>query len=143
MYRSFILVISLFFIGCTVKPVVGNDFFTLFTEINKLVEEEKIVNKKEIYFTKNYLSEVNINDKNSLFLLSIPGHIKSISSHYEKVFNSLGCMSINGSDEEGGPISLDIEFIEEQGKWRINYMYLDFINTKNDYRKEAKCPKKV
>lgn len=51
-------------------------------------------------------------------------------------------MSVNGLDEGGSPISLDVEFKKEQGMWRVNYMYLDFIESAKYYRQEAKCPGK-
>lgn len=139
--------IHIFFIfslfGCTSKPISDVDLYEAYTQLSKLVDSGNILVNRNKYFSSTYLSEVDIKDKKSLFLLKLSRYIETTDSHYQKLNGNLGCLTINGFDNEKSPVSLFVEYKKENTSWYVNYMYLNFIENKSEFINDAVCPKDI
>ncbi len=62
------------------------------------------------------------------------------ADHYEEIQSPNGCLTINGYDEENAPLIFSLKYISNEGGWLIDKIHIVFIENKNDFSKEAKCP---
>lgn len=136
-----ILILTIVFSGCS---TLKNNEVQLSDNYNQLVQEVKegdIVQNRYKYFTSNYLKEVNPEDANSKLLLKLSNYINKEISHYQILYDSYGCLSINGIDESKEPLSLHIEYKVENNMWFINYIFVSFLESSSNYVIKPTCPR--
>lgn len=143
MMRTTLLLIALFTVGCAVNPVVDHDLYKTYSELSASVASDNIVKERGRYFTDLYLSEVNDEDEKSLFLLKIPRYIINVDSHYQKSNSERGCLTVNGFENSGDPVSIYVEYRHESDEWRVNYMYVNFLESSGGFVKAPLCPDEV
>ncbi len=65
---------------------------------------------------------------------------KHVDSHYQKINGEIGCLIINGFESNSDPVSIYIEYKHEFGQWRVNYMYVNFLENRDGFVKSPICP---
>ena len=143
MMRAALLLISLFIVGCAVSPIVEHDLYKTYSELSASVVSDNIVKERGRYFTNLYLSEVNDEDEKSLFLLKIPNYIKNVDSHYQRSNSERGCLTVNGYESSGDPVSIYVEYRHESDEWRVNYMYVNLLESSDGFVKAPLCPDEI
>jgi len=129
--------------GCATNEELDPVLYDNYVALDKSVKQSNITKEMTNYFTASYLSEVSLSDKKSLLLLNLSGYMGSVKSHYQKINNNTGCLILNGFDENKEPLSLFIEYKNKKSLWLVNYMYISFLKSKNDFTNSAKCPREV
>lgn len=128
-------------VSCANYRFLNVDLFSLYSGLSASVEQNKILNERKIYFSSLYLGEVRDNDKDSQFVLTVPGYIQTVDSHYQVIKGGTGCLTVNGFENTGDPVSLHVEYINESGQWLVNYMYVNLIDNQSKFFKESVCPR--
>ena len=133
------------FIGanCAIGDTNETNLYEIYLEHAEYANGGQIADNREKYFTKFYLSEVDVGDEKSLFLLSISKYIDKVDLNYQIINGGVGCLTINGFEENGGPVALHIEYKNRKREWLINYMYLDLLENQVDFENRAVCPDEV
>lgn len=135
-----ILILTIVFSGCSTLKTNEVQLFDSYNQLFYEVKEGDIIQNRYKYFTNNYLKEVNPEDANSRILLKLSNYINKEISHYQKINDSYGCLSINGFDENKEPLSLHIEYKIENNMWLINYIFVSFLESTSNYAIQATCP---
>ena len=63
--------------------------------------------------------------------------------HFSIIRGSIACLTVVGSDASGEPTSLSFELFKESDDWKLNFVELEYYESKSELPKEAMCPKKV
>jgi len=143
MFRIIPILFLVFSFSCANIPVTEPDLYKIYSKLPNLIKSGVIISGREKYFTSSYLTEIDLDDKKSLFLLKLPGYITSTAAHYQKITKNTGCLTVNGFDKNKNPISLYIEYKKNESQWLINYIYLDFKDMETDFLKGTACPKEI
>ncbi len=118
----------------------------LYDAYSKLSQEAKygdILSHRNEHFTSTYLKEVSPSDKNSIFLLKLTNYINKNLSHFQSTGSGTACLTINGTDENKEPLTLNIEYKKSNNKWLINYMFVNFLENSDYYAKSVICPREA
>ena len=76
-------------------------------------------------------------------LAALPETLSKRMGQHERIINGKkGCLTINGLDESGGPTSLHIEYVREEGIWRLNYAEIAYLESEKEFSRTGKCPVK-
>jgi len=137
------LILSLTLYGCSALKVEQADLYKEYIKQTQAVKNNTIVASRELFFTSEYLKEVDPADEKSLLPLNFSKYIHQVFSHYQKLEGKKGCLSINGREVSEDPVTLYIEYKKEQGAWLVDYMFLHLIESTEDYAKEALCPRDI
>jgi len=143
MPKIILVALSLIICSCATNQTTVPDLQKYFVQLSGEVASGDVVDRREDYFSRVYLKEVNIDDENSLFLLNIPSHVKKIESYYQSLNKDTGCLTINGYESNGSPVSIYLEYIKENSHWVVNYMYLNLLEDKSGFKGKAICPKSI
>ncbi len=92
------------------------------------------------YFSSDLLKTESINDPEVKDQLLFKEYMKSYLSHSENIVNKIGCLTINGFDEEKKPISFNLEYINNNSSWLINSIHILFLKDESKFSDTAKCP---
>ena len=122
------------------KSIDNIDLYVSYSALAESAIDHKILVEKEKYFSNQYLIEVAEDDKNTLFLLKITNYMKKVSSHFQRIENERGCLTVNGIGEDGEPISLFLEYKKERSLWLVNYIHISMLESPSEYVLLAKCP---
>ncbi len=135
----FILIFSLILVSCaSTKENVA-----LFERYNTYVSE---INKNKSSFILSMLSKNIANKINSLgekefpVLSEFPSVLHNIESHYQKLKNSNGCLTINGYGKNNKPIILSIKYLYENKSWVIDYIEVYYADSKKEFQTKGVCP---
>ncbi len=144
MIKLFILLmLSLVLYGCSMLEAEQTNLYENYNQQVKAVKNNTILARKESFFTSEYLKEVNPDDEKSLLLLKLSHYIDQEISHYQMLEDKKGCLSINGIELNKDPVSLHVEYKKERGLWLVDYMFLHFIENREDYVKKSLCPREA
>lgn len=120
-----------------------NGSSVLFQEYSKYKESTSIDNINEVadkYFSQSLLGEGYLTNPDATNQLLFKNYMTTIDGYYEKVNSLDGCLTINGHDEENAPLIFSLKYILNDGRWLINEIHVVFIESADDFRKDAKCP---
>jgi len=143
MFRIIIIVASLIVTGCTIKEQKQIDLYKNYLMLNESVKKSQIKKYRGNYFTPAYLSEVNLNDKKSLYLLNLSGYMGKVKSHFQKIKNNTGCLTVNGVEDSGEPLTFYLEFKNINNSWLVNYFQIQFMESSNKFPLKAICPNEL
>lgn len=76
------------------------------------------------------------------FFSSVDTVIADEINHYEVLFGSKGCLTVNGFDSVGEPASLNFELLNENGGWKFSYVQMIYHGSSDEFLSSAKCPPK-
>ncbi|NOX42846.1 MAG: hypothetical protein GXP19_03810 [Gammaproteobacteria bacterium] len=66
--------------------------------------------------------------------------MRKVESHYQKFNSDGGCMTVNGFEQNGEAMALYVEYTSRNDLWLVNYIYLSFLENKNNFINKAICP---
>src|SRR5690554_1318680 len=76
----------------------------------------------------------------ALSQLLFKNYMASTESHFEKIDEQEGCLTINGYDEENYPLIFSLKYISNNNHWLIDKIHVVFVENKIDFSDRAKCP---
>jgi len=63
-----------------------------------------------------------------------------VESYYQKISGDNGCITVNGFEQNGDPLSLYLEYKNRNNLWLVNYIYLSFLDNKSNFANKPICP---
>jgi len=137
------LILSFTLFACSILKVEQTDLYKEYVKQTQAVKNNTIVANRKLFFTSEYLKEVDLTDEKSLLPLKLSKYIHQVSSHYQKLEGQKGCLSVNGIEINEDPVTIYVEYKKEQDLWLVDYMFLHLVENYEDYAKEALCPREV
>ena len=143
MLRIIPIILSMSLFGCSTLTTNETNLFEKYQGLSEEISNGSVLKNRSTYFSKYYLSEVTESDEKSHFVLKMPGQLKTPTSHFQSFKNGIGCLTVNGKDSEGYPVSIFIEYTSENSDWLVNYMYLNMIEDESSFESKAVCPREI
>ncbi|WP_157372684.1 hypothetical protein [Photobacterium marinum] len=126
--------------GCSSNYNEGSLFF--FYE--SYLVDAKRDNIKLIYrdfFDDKLVADVDIDNPFIIDQLLFKENMKRIISYKESLYKGYGCLTVNGLDNDGKPIAINVEFSNHKPKWLMKDVDILLLDTKEDYSNIGVCPK--
>lgn len=134
------LVIIAFLAGCS----QGYKEVSLFSSYEMYLANAKRENIKLTYkdfFDEALMVGLDVNDPFIIEQLLFKDSMSKIISHKEEIYESYGCLTINGESHDGKPISINIEFSNHKPKRLMKMVDILILDSKEDYSNTGVCPK--
>ncbi|MCF6336712.1 MAG: hypothetical protein L3J84_01990 [Gammaproteobacteria bacterium] len=136
---SFIAI--LFIASCSTTHKVPSVLFQTYSKYKESTNENNIKEVASVYFSQSLLGKNYRTNSDAIRQLLFKDYMISIVNHHEQVKFQNGCLTINGYDEESAPLIFSLKYLLKDGRWLIDKIHVVFIESKNDFNQEAKCPK--
>ncbi len=65
------------------------------------------------------------------------------TEHFENINSKNGCLTVNGFDSSKEPTSINLEFIKENNKWKLDYTQIMFHGSNKEFPIVATCPTRL
>ncbi|MFK5950262.1 MAG: hypothetical protein QM500_15990 [Methylococcales bacterium] len=107
------------------------------------------INENEAVFLKNMLSsevrnKIKLTGEDAFPILSsFHGVLKEVTGQYQLINNNKGCLTVNGYDENKSPVSLYIEYINENSKWLLSYVEVFYLDSPKEFKNRGVCPARL
>jgi len=134
------LLTILFIASCATTYRAPPVLFQTYSQYNESTDVNNIKEVANIYFSQSLLGKNYVTNPDATSQLLFKDYMIAIANHYEQVNSQNGCLTINGYDEEKAPLIFSLKYILNNGRWLIDKIHVVFIESKNDFSKEAKCP---
>lgn len=76
-------------------------------------------------------------------ITSFPTAISNTKNHYQVIENTKGCLTINGFDKDNSPVSLYVEYTNENKKWLLSFVEIYYLDTPNQFMHKGVCPTRL
>ncbi len=130
----------LFLVSCTTTNKSPYTLFKSYILYSESANENNIKDVAKVYFTQSFLGDDYVTNPDASSQLLFKNHMNSVDKHYEKINHKNGCLTINGYDKEKVPLIFSLKYRENNGHWLIDQIHVVFIESINNFSKEAKCP---
>jgi len=131
----------LFIASCATTHKAPSILFQTYSKYKESTNENNIKEIANIYFSQSLLGKNYLTNPDATSQLLFKDYMITIVNHYEQIKFQNGCLTINGYDEENAPLIFSLKYILKNGNWLIDKIHVVFIESKNDFSQEAKCPK--
>ncbi len=136
----FYFIIALFITSCATlrnsPPVLYQEFSQYKNDVNK----NNIVEVASDFFSPSLLGSNYQDNLDTVNQLLFKNYMVSTDSHFEKINEQEGCLTINGYDEENSPLIFSLAYILSNNHWLIDKIHVIFVESKGDFSNSAKCP---
>ncbi|MBO1897381.1 hypothetical protein HNW13_016720 [Shewanella sp. BF02_Schw] len=125
--------------SCSIKTNEEQLYLNYFHYKNS-VHKDNLLQISPDIFSQNLLTKLNINETHVSEQLLFKKYMSKQIAHFEKIDGLVGCLSINGLDNESMPMSFNIKYIYEHDRWLIDEIGILFVNSTIDFKQSAQCP---
>ncbi len=139
---AFLTLIMIAIAGCGTLEERPQALYKSFDRYHAAVGSGSVVARRAEFFTPAALKGIDISSKSDVVELSIGSYIGKERSHYEEIHEDRGCLTVNGYQGDGDPVSLFIEYKPVEGKWLMNYtnVHLPQRDRFKGFFEKALCP---
>ncbi|SEA51904.1 hypothetical protein [Alkalimonas amylolytica] len=144
------VVIAFYFslIGCAWSAQSNSPFYSLYTTFLQASRDNNVQQLQADIFSQRVVSLWHESNEPTLDEFSpIFSYVSSLidqeHTHFYSVNGDRGCFSINVITTQQTPATVNIEFVLEQGHWKLNDVMLDLLGSKDDFVVNAVCPLNV
>lgn len=113
-----------------------------------------LLSKRDYMPAIDMLSQRNLNDLSShsnkkhfsqyFPVISTINNVLAIEQgSFSKLDNAKGCLTVFGLDSSNEPTSINIEYINEAGAWKLDYAQVMYHGSKTELPQDAKCPARM
>jgi hypothetical protein len=134
------LVFALSVSSCTTMQKSTSVLYDKYSQYEKSVSKENISEVARDFFSPSLLGKDYRIKQNSVNQLLFKNNMVTEDSHFEKMHERHGCLSINGYDEKNNPLIFFLKFISKDSRWLIDKINVVYINDINGFVNSAKCP---
>lgn len=92
------------------------------------------------YFSHDLVAGKSIENKEVVDQLLFKDYMTREDSHHETIRGQKGCLTINGYDKEGMPLSFNIEYVPIDQCWLIRAIEILFVNDAHEFSLKGRCP---
>lgn len=126
--------------GCATTNNSPSVLFQAYSQYKESANKNNINKVATKYFSQSLLGESYLTNPDATSQLLFKNYMVTTDGYYEKVNALNGCLTINGYDEEKAPLIFSLKYILNNGDWLISEIHVVFIESANDFSKDAKCP---
>lgn len=122
----------------------GDKEFPLFSSYESYLANANKDNIKLTYkefFDDALMVGLDVNEPFIIEQLLFKDSMSKIISHKERIYENYGCLTVNGESHDGKPISINIEFSNNQPKRLMKMVDILILDSKEDYSNTGVCPK--
>jgi len=130
----------MFLASCAITNKPPLTLFQSYVLYSESTNENNIKDVAELYFSQSLLGDDYVTNPDASSQLLFKNYMNSVANHYEIINNQNGCLAMNGYDKEKAPLIISLKYIKNNGYWLIDKIHVVFIESINDFSKEAKCP---
>ena len=137
--KFIVILLSLLMVSCTFSH---NDelLHSTYSHYESSMDKDNLPQLSLSFFSENLLAGLNLYDPEVSNQLLFKSYMPEQLESFETIKNSIGCLTINGLDDKGTPISFNIKFIYENEVWVIDDIGILFIDSPSEFSQLAKCP---
>ena len=136
----FCLILALFIASCATLPNPPSVLYQEFSQYENSTNRDNIIEVASNFFSPSLLGKNYQANPDALSQLLFKNYMASTESHFEKIDEQEGCLTINGYDEENYPLIFSLKYISHNNHWLIDKIHVVFVENKIDFSDRAKCP---
>lgn len=145
MKYSFILIISILLQSCTTfnKKDVASPYenYKLYLEALKRQDYNSALSMLSSKIIDQDAKHEEFNDSYPFFS-SVGTVVSKEVSHFQEVFRSRSCLTVNGFNDTNEPTSLNFELLNEKNTWKFSYVQMMYHDSSEEFPSSAQCPPK-
>ena len=122
--------------------------YNQYTKYISFLKSEKYTNAVNMLSMRN-IRDLNENSSNRDFtkyfpvISSLDSTLAKQTGYFEKSSNEIGCLTIIGFDSSNEPTSINLEYLMEDRYWKLDYVQVVYLDSKDNLPTEATCPVKM
>ena len=130
--------------GCASSPADQESAWQIYERFRAALAESGIETNYAPFFSAHAYQDIReANEEDRPYIkemLAYPRYFAITFEHYEKRIASGACLTLNGKTPHGDFGSLSIEFLEENGRLKMNDANLLYVDSEAGFITQAKCP---
>lgn len=151
MFRVILSFVTLVFLSscAQLRTTDGKDvLYRQYTKYNSFLNESNNVAAINMLSQRNIddlMAHSNTNGFQEYFpVISTINHVL-LEEHgrFEEINIDKGCLSVFGVDTSKEPTSINMEYINEQGRWKLDYVQVMYHGSKAELPKNTTCPTRM
>ncbi|USD67897.1 hypothetical protein [Vibrio sp. SCSIO 43136] len=122
--------------GCSnnmTKPSLYSTYKSYIQQIN----ESNAASVAPKYYDPELLNQIDLNNHRNLFQVLFFVPMKKVDSYAETIHDNYGCLSVNGFEEGGNPMSINIEYNHNS---LISDVGVFILESTEDFFTKGTCP---
>jgi hypothetical protein len=151
MFRVILSFVAVVFLSSCAQFKTTGEMDVLY---NQYIEYISFLNEPNNEAAINMLSQRNIDDirthsnvngfQEYFPVISTINHVL-LEEHgsFEEVNTNKGCLSVFGVDTSKEPTSINMEYLNEQGIWKLDYVQVMYHGSKAELPKKTTCPTRM
>jgi hypothetical protein len=137
-YLSILIGFLLF--GCS-QIKENTDLFGIYGNYIKSAKETEVV--FNMLTSELRVKINNLGSDQFPIITSFPTVISNSKNHYQVIDKAKGCLTINGFDKSNSPVSLYIEYTNENNKWLLSFVEIYYLESPHDFVHTGVCPTRL
>ncbi|GGX54545.1 hypothetical protein [Saccharospirillum salsuginis] len=131
-------------VGCASTPHSNTGFYETYKQYQSTVQDDyesatELITDRfmEVYNKEKLKTEP---DRFFPYLEHFPTVVMNEEDVFESQDESSGCLTVVGTDNEGEPASISIQFVKAQGLWLMNAFEIGYYERRDWLPSEVVCP---
>lgn len=134
--------------GSVSTPLPERILLKRYDHFSSILDNDNLADLKPFFTSRLQADMKDASGKNSAIeAFSVLGFLQGLpykrESSFERRESGKGCLTINGFDKEGAPLTINVEFLDEGNLWKVNETHLSYFDDKKDFLDHAACPSEV
>lgn len=139
-YAIFCLVLAVFITSCASLHHPSSILYQEFSRYEDSVDERNVLDVANEFFTRSLLGSTYQSNPDAVGQLLFKDYMAKKHSHFEKIKNQEGCLTINGYDDQDAPLIFSLKYVSSNERWLIDKIHIVLIEDRSGFSKSAKCP---
>lgn len=114
--------------------------YSAYQRFRSEVHSENIHTRYAEFFSPDILDGKDAANKDVLQQLLFDDYMVRVHSHYERVGDDKGCLTVNGFDARKAPLSFNIEYVPVAQRWLIRATDVVFVSSVRAFSSKGRCP---
>lgn len=138
--KIFCLILSLFITSCAILSNSQSVLYKEYTKYENGANRNNIIEVAINFFSPSLLGNNYQDNPDAASQLLFKNYMLNTDSHFEKINNQEGCLTINGYDEENSPLIFSLKYVSNNNQWLIDEIHVVFVENESDFSSSARCP---
>lgn len=137
--KHVLLLATLFMVACA--SISKNEpLYSAYSNYKIEANRDNIGKLFSTYFSAELLKDKNTSNSEIQNQLLFKDYMVATRSHFERINDTQGCLTVNGFDREKMPLAFNIEYLRITGKWKIKAIDVQLVNSEHEFRNAGTCP---
>ena len=139
---TILILISAFLIGCATISSEPS-LYSVYERFSREIDSENVQATYTKYFSQDFMEDPEIKRKilenNKEVFKQFKNYMAKVDSHHEYIKGPKGCLTINGYDGDGAPLSFNIEYVLIKQRWLIRVVDILYDDV-HKFSVKGRCP---